>query len=241
MPEQNIERRVISADDTELRVDGDGGKISGYAARYNKKSVDFGGWDESIAPGAFDECIKDADVRALKNHDANLLLGRTTSGTLRLDANKRGLKYDVDVPGTTTGRDTVEEIRRKDITGNSFSFTVDQDEWVNYPDGTAHRTIIKVRELFDVGPVTFPAYPDTTVAARSFNAWKQQQAAIEEEGETETVVPEEINANEPEPAPEPTSEPATITAEQQLEVERGYRKAERILNRNRRARTPADN
>jgi len=231
MAEQNIERRVVVVEDAELRVDAGGHKMSGYAAKYNKKSVDFGGWTESIAAGAFDDCVKDADVRALKNHDPNLLLGRTTSGTLRLDANKRGLKWDADVPDTTTGRDTVEEIRRKDITGCSFAFTVDQDEWANYPDGTSHRTIVKVRELYDVGPVTYPAYPDTTVAARSFNAWKQQQDATEEDDENEVVVPDEVRGEEPEPEPVPES----LTFEQQQEIERGYRKAGRILNRNRRA------
>ena len=94
--EQNIERRVAPCDDAELRIepDGDGpGNMSGYAAKFNKWSVDLGGFVERIKLGAFKDAIKDADVRSLKNHDANLLLGRTTAGTLELEENKTGLRF----------------------------------------------------------------------------------------------------------------------------------------------------
>jgi len=163
----NMERRILPPEEIELRVEeGDKPKLVGYAAKFGKWSLDFGGWREKIHPKAFDAVLED-DVRALKNHDPNLLLGRTTSGTLRLSTNTVGLRFEVDLPNTTTGRDTLEEVRRKDITGCSFAFTVVEDTWKNHDDGTAERTITQVGQLFDVGPVTYPAYPDTTVAARS--------------------------------------------------------------------------
>ena len=181
MPEtenkNNVEKRVLLADDIELRVsEGKNPKLSGYAARFNKDSVDLGGFTERIAPGAFDDALGKSDVRALKNHDPNLVLGRTASKTLRLNANTKGLKFEVDMPDTTTGKDTVEEIRRGDITGCSFAFTVADggDDWLDRPDGGWLRTINKVNELFDVGPVTYPAYPDTSVAARSLDAVKKE-------------------------------------------------------------------
>jgi len=207
----NCERRVISGDDMELRVDdGDSPRMSGYAAKFGKWSVDLGGFTEKIRAGAFDEALIDCDVRALKNHDPNLILGRTTSKTLRLDTNSVGLRFEVDVPDTTTGRDTVQEIRRKDITGCSFSFTTAEDDWKYLEDGTVQRTIIKVGALYDVGPVTYPAYPDTTVAARSLEA--QRQSMEKEQGE---------------------SQPEVVDPERQRQIERGYRKAGRIINRNR--------
>jgi HK97 family phage prohead protease len=206
----NCERRVLVGEDMELRISDDGPtKMSGYAARFNKWSNDLGGFTEKIAPGAFDEALVDCDVRGLKNHDPNLLLGRTTSGTLRLDANARGLKFDLDIPETSTGRDTAEEIRRGDISGCSFGFTTSEDDWKYLEDGRIQRTIIKVAKLFDVGPVTFPAYPDTTVAARSLDAFKDSQEA-------------------PTPPPE---QPQLIDDKRQRQAGRAYRKLGRFLNR----------
>jgi HK97 family phage prohead protease len=210
----NIERRIFNIDEVELRVtDGDEPKIVGYAAKYNKWSVDLGGFTERIKKGAFDEALArdDADVRALKNHDPNLILGRTKSGTLRLTTNSVGLNFEVDPPNTSTGRDTIEEIRRKDITGCSFSFTTMEDDWKYKEDGTVERTIVKVGELFDVGPVTYPAYPDTTVAARSLDAFKEHIEKTE------------------------TKEDKQKEFERNREIERKYRLAGRIINRNKTA------
>lgn len=169
-----IERRILSVDDIELRVtDDDNPRITGYAAKFGI-FTDLGWFREKIKAGAFDEALKTSDVRCLKNHDPNLILGRTTSKTLRLESNSVGLKFDNDMPDTTTGKDTREEIRRGDISGCSFSFTVDDEEWKHFKDKPSDRTIIKVGRLFDVGPVTYPAYPDTTVAARSLEALKKE-------------------------------------------------------------------
>lgn len=245
---ENLERRILAVDDIELRVsdsDGDNPKITGYAAKYNRWSEDMGccgcKFTEKIRKGAFDQALEESDVRALKNHDSNLLLGRSTSGTLRLNSNSVGLHFEIDTPDTTTGRDIVEEIRRKDITGCSFSFTTAEDDWKYNEDGSVERTIIKVARLFDVGPVTYPAYPDTTVAARSLDAHKK---AADEEQEKKLKIGDENNeqsSNIPEKRgkktekTEQTDEDKKQKRERQRDIESKYRKAGRIINRNKSA------
>jgi len=183
-----IERRILSVDNIEMRVtDDDKPRITGYAAKFGI-FTDLGWFREKIKKGAFDEALKTSDVRCLKNHDPNLILGRTTSETLRLESNSVGLKFDNDMPDTTTGKDTREEIRRGDISGCSFSFTVEEEDWKHFKDKPSDRTIVKVGRLFDVGPVTYPAYPDTTVAARSLEENKKQNT---ENGDQN---PEELRA-----------------------------------------------
>jgi HK97 family phage prohead protease len=149
--------------------------ISGYAAVFNAETLIGGGmWGfrEQIAPGAFDQAIQDDDVRALFNHDPNYLLGRNVAGTLRLKSDKKGLRYEVDLPDTAAGRDVKTLVDRGDVSGSSFGFVVEEDEWVDgkvEKDGRMTlplRTIRKV-SLYDVSPVTYPAYPQTTVSARS--------------------------------------------------------------------------
>lgn len=227
----NIERRVINPEDVELRVsDGDDPKITGYAAKFGKWSVDLGGFTEKIRAGAFDKALEDSDVRALKNHDPSLLLGRSSSKTLRLSTNTVGLQFELDVPNTTTGRDVVEEIRRKDISGCSFSFTTAEDDWKYNEDGTVQRTIIKIGELFDVGPVTYPAYPDTTVAVRSLDAFKET-VPFEKSSDTPAEKQEPEKRAEQDPANE------ILDPETQRLYERKYRKAGRIINRCRPAKS----
>ncbi len=218
----DIERRILSIDDIELRVtDGDELKITGYAAKFGKWSLDLGGFKEKIRKGAFDEALEKSDVRALKNHDPNLLLGRTSSGTLELKTNSVGLRMEIDPPDTNTGRDIIEEIRRKDITGCSFSFTTLEDDWKYPEDGSVERTIIKIGELFDVGPVTYPAYPDTSVAARSMDAHQKNVEQEKRDAEQESQKSDEEKREE-----------ERIQCENQREINRKYRLAGRIINRN---------
>ena len=114
-----IERRMLPADEMPLDIEErEGGLpiIRGMAAVYNKPSRDLGGFREVILPGAFDHILerkyKKMDVVALWNHDANQLLGRTSSGTLRLSSDERGLKYELDPPATTLARDLMTLVRR---------------------------------------------------------------------------------------------------------------------------------
>ena len=94
-----------------------------------------------------------------------MILARTASGTLRIYEDERGLKYEFEAPKTTAGNDVLEMIKRGDISQSSFGFTVEQDSWAKR-DGTTYRTIKKVKRLYDVSPVTFPAYPEASVAVR---------------------------------------------------------------------------
>ena len=161
MKNKNIEKRAatVEAAQEESRM------ISGYAAVFDSDSEDLGGFTERIERGAFAEAIKVSDVRALFNHDNNMILARTASGTLRIYEDERGLKYEFEAPNTNVGNDVLEMIKRGDISQSSFGFRVEKDSWTKR-DGTTYRTIKKVKQLYDVSPVTFPAYPEASVAVR---------------------------------------------------------------------------
>jgi HK97 family phage prohead protease len=168
IPTGTRERRLVKFDRVEIRK-GDNGlrTLAGHAAVFNSNSEPMYGFTERIKPGCFSRAIKEDDVRALFNHDSNLVLGRNTAKTLRLSEDKEGLAFECDLPDTQAARDVATLIERGDISGCSFSFRTLKDEWDYSPDGaTTMRTLIDV-ELFDVGPVTFPAYPATDVSVRS--------------------------------------------------------------------------
>ena len=147
------------------------GKIAGYAAMFNTLSQDLGGFKERIAPNAFSDVLEQ-DVRAVFNHDPSLIVGRSTSGTLRLSVDGTGLAYEVDLPNTTLGRDLAELVKRGDISQSSFRFKVLKQSWSIGEDGGEIRTIEQVGQLVDVSPVTYAAYIDATVAKRSFDETK---------------------------------------------------------------------
>jgi len=138
--------------------------ITGYAAVFNKWSEDLGGFKEKIAQGAFRKTLQSADVRALFNHDPNYVLGRTSSNTLELEENNKGLRVKIVPPGTQWANDLLVSINRGDVNQMSFGFRVIDDDWEDKPSGI-QRTIREV-ELFDVSAVTFPAYPQTSVQLR---------------------------------------------------------------------------
>ena len=152
-------------------------KIEGYPAMFNKHSEDLGGFIEKIAPGAFANSLKNGDdVRALLNHDQNYVLGRTTSGTVELREDKKGLYMVNKPPDTQWARDLKVSIERGDITQMSFGFWVKDEEWRNRKDQAPVRTLKEVG-LVDVSVVTFPAYPDTSVAVRSMEEWQKKDTA----------------------------------------------------------------
>lgn len=178
-----FEQRLLLAQQGEVRAiapaDGASGppKIAGYAAVFNTRSELIGGmFYEEIAPGAFDDVLGQ-DVRGLFNHDRNYLLGRTASGTLRLSVDSRGLAYEIDPPDSQTVRDLVlAPLARGDMSGSSFTFRIaDGGESWREEGGAVIRTITRIAELRDVGPVAFPAYPDAKAAQRSLEAWQQSR------------------------------------------------------------------
>tara|TARA_R110000744_G_scaffold260367_1_gene375332 strand:+ start:70 stop:1116 length:1047 start_codon:yes stop_codon:yes gene_type:complete len=169
LPERNdpmpIERRTAT-EGVELREDGDTLTAVGYAATFNRLSQNLGGFVERVAPGAFTKTVQEADVRALFNHEPDHLLGRSTTGTLRMSEDAHGLRYEIDLPPTTLGRDVAALLRRGDISGSSFGFRTIGDGWSETEDGYPLRTLTEVA-LRDVGPVTFPAYSSTEASLRS--------------------------------------------------------------------------
>jgi uncharacterized protein len=161
----NAMRRFVPGT-VELRKAGDGKSMGrGYAAKFNTLSEDFGGFKERIAGGFFDEVLAD-DVRALFNHDPNLILGRSTKKTLRLGVDTTGLWYEYDDPGTTYSLDLLISLGRGDVDQSSFAFSVKEDRWDKI-DNIWVRTLLKAQRLYDVSPVTYPAYPDTEASSRS--------------------------------------------------------------------------
>ncbi|WP_016854783.1 HK97 family phage prohead protease [Halomonas smyrnensis] len=169
-----VEKRALAAEvRAEEGEEGQPARIVGHGAVFNKRSeMIMGMFKEEIAPGAFDDVLGD-DVRALFNHDANFVLGRTRSQTLELSVDAEGLRYEITPPDTQSVRDLVlAPLSRGDITGSSFAFRVapDGDEWREEDDGLIVRTITRFSRLLDVSPVTYPAYPDAGAAARSLEA-----------------------------------------------------------------------
>lgn len=161
----------------ELRAeDGDEGglpSIRGHAAVFNKKSEDLGGFKEIIMPGAFDSALERGDdVRALVDHDPSKIIGRAKAGTLTLNTDSKGLRVKIVPPDNTVGRDIVESIRRGDVDSMSFGFRTIEDVWRTV-DGEEIRELMDL-ELFDVSPVSFPAYPQTDVAVRSLADWRSK-------------------------------------------------------------------
>lgn len=152
----------------EVRAAEDGSmKIDGYASVFNSRSELLGWYYEYIEEGFFDDVLKD-DVRALFNHDANYVLGRTVSNTLSLSVDNTGLRYSIDLPNTSFAKDLCESMKRGDISQSSFGFVVGLDRW-EYDDKNDIyiRYLVKAERLFDVSPVTYPAYTQTSSTARS--------------------------------------------------------------------------
>ena len=149
--------------------------IVGYAAMFNQMSDDLGGFREVIAPGAFTKALDD-DVRALFNHDANIVLGRTRSKTLRISQDEKGLAIEIDPPATAAAAALMESIRRGDISQMSFGFQTIKDKWEMNSSGEPLRTLLEVR-LFDVSPVTYPAYSQTEVTLRSLAEFRKTVCA----------------------------------------------------------------
>lgn len=139
--------------------------IVGYALKFNTESENLGGFVEKIDSRAL-ESANLSDVRALFNHDANMVLGRSKAGTLKLEVDELGLKYTIDPPDTSFARDLMESMGRGDIDQSSFGFTLNYDnggdEWEYDENRDLYvRTIREFKDIFDVSVVTYPAYTAT--------------------------------------------------------------------------------
>jgi uncharacterized protein len=157
-----MERRAVPTE-FEVRSEGSTFNFYGYALKWDARSQNLGGFRERVAQGATTDSITRDDIRALFNHDPNLILGRNRSNTLRLSEDSTGLHYEVDMPDTTYARDLATAMERGDVSQSSFGFKTagpEGDSWAEDEDGFPLRTLQKVA-LFDVSPVTYPAYTDS--------------------------------------------------------------------------------
>jgi HK97 family phage prohead protease len=174
------ETRAITSDDGTLR------KIVGYAAVFDKPSEDMG-FIEYVRKGAFKKAIGKSDARALFNHDTDTLpLGRQSAGTLILREDETGLYYEIIPPDTQSARDLMTSIDRGDVRESSYGFTVAVDEWDFTNKDFIKRTIIEVEEVFDVSPVVFAAFNDTSVALRKM---EERKTAIPLNGDKSAADP----------------------------------------------------
>jgi HK97 family phage prohead protease len=150
--------------------------IVGTATVFNS-SYDMGWYDEEMTSDVFEDADMN-DVVALFNHDANMVLARTKSGTLKLNLTGNALEYSFDAPNTTLGNDLLEMVKRGDIYQSSFAFSVEKEDWQENMGGKPKRIIRSIKKVYDVSPVTYPANPDTTVAKRSY---EEVQGKVEED------------------------------------------------------------
>lgn len=154
-------QRLNAELETEMR----GNTLSGHAATFKTYARIGGGW-EGIARTGFDQVLKD-DVPALINHDMNLVLARTSSGTLKLATDDSGLYFEAQLGQQTYARDLRESVQRGDISGCSFGFVPGQVEHRKAKDGHQLRMHTRMKRLLDVSPVTYPAYEGTDVLLRT--------------------------------------------------------------------------
>ena len=196
-----MQQRNYKLSEVTTRSAEDGSPIlEGFFVRYDDVYEVAPGATESIAPGAFTESIH-GDVRALYNHNHDLVLGRTSAGTLTLEDRELGLWGSIKInPKDSQAMDAYERIKRGDITGCSFGFDIEKESTEVKEDGSVHWTIEKVNPLLEVSPCVFPAYEATSIAARERDleeikqrenvAWKEKMKARLKHGTESTDAPE---------------------------------------------------
>jgi uncharacterized protein len=168
------EVRAVDAGDGKI-------KVRGYGLVYNKPSeVMTTRWGdkfrEVIKPGACLRSLSDVDLQVDMHHDSSKILGRKSAGTATFGDDAVGTWYEADLPDTSYGRDLKISLDRKDIPGSSFEFCTVEDSW-SEPDaqGVMTRTLHDIH-VFTMGPVTNPAYRDTTAACRALEGHKETRS-----------------------------------------------------------------
>jgi uncharacterized protein len=161
------ELRFLPFEDWEVRETKDGPILEGYASVFNTEAVIFNAWREMVAPGAYKKTIQENDIRSVWNHNTDLVLGRNKAKTLELREDDIGLKVKIFPPDTQAGRDAVTSIKRGDVTQMSIAFRVIKQDRQEDEDERLPLRIIREAKLFEVSPVTFPAFEATSIQARS--------------------------------------------------------------------------
>jgi HK97 family phage prohead protease len=192
--EETMEKRSINF---ELRAKPESRTIFGTATVFNS-SYDMGWYDEEMSSDSLNEADM-KDVVALFNHDMNMVLARTSSGTLKLNVTGNAMEYEFEAPNTSLGNDLLEMVKRGDVYQSSFAFTVEKESWQEREGSKPKRIIRSIKKVYDVSPVTYPANPDTMVAKRSYDATKQidedLQKVIDISVESEINIQNELRRN----------------------------------------------
>jgi HK97 family phage prohead protease len=192
--EETMEKRSINF---ELRAKPESRTIFGTATVFNS-SYDMGWYDEEMSSDSLNEADM-KDVVALFNHDMNMVLARTSSGTLKLNVTGNAMEYEFEAPNTTLGNDLLEMVKRGDVYQSSFAFTVEAEDWQERSGMKPKRVIRSIKKVYDVSPVTYPANPDTMVAKRGYDATKQidedLQKVIDISVESEINIQNELRRN----------------------------------------------
>ncbi|PGB51839.1 HK97 family phage prohead protease [Bacillus anthracis] len=175
-----IEVREVNEDEGKRTISG--------SIKYNNESAEMRDWwgdtfVEEIAEGAFDESLKIRDVVGLWSHDTSQVLGNTKSKTLRIENDKKELRFELDIPNTTVGNDAWELIKRGDVDGVSFGMKVTKDKWSSEEreNGKLYKRSILNAELYEISPVAFPAYPTNEVSVRSLDDFKAGEKRVADE------------------------------------------------------------
>ena len=195
MSKEKKEKRFL-ASEIERRMDEEGedsNVLEGYASVFGTVADIGGFFDETVARGAFTRAVQEGqDVRALVDHDASKVLGRTKSKTLELVEDDKGLRVKITLPDTTVGRDIKESVRRGDVSQMSIGFFVVGEE-VDRTGDKVLRTITDV-DLFDVSVVTYPAFEDTEISLRSaIDAFNQSESELSKEGKFKRIYRAKLN------------------------------------------------
>ena len=185
MKEKKVDKEIrVLTTTIEVRTDEEGETkgLTGYAAKFNEESKPLRDWwgdefVEVIAPGAFKSSLENNTIKALYNHNPDYVLGSTKAGTLRLEEDEIGLRFDLDLPNTQIANDLYEGVKRGDIDGVSFGFRVKEDKWTEVKMDDGWKTIRTLREidLIEISPTAFPAYEQTEVDCRSLVKMKEQR------------------------------------------------------------------
>lgn len=173
-------REMYFRTDFQTRQENDTKYIEGYFIRFNEETELWDGVFEEVAPEAVEDSLKKNDIRCLFNHDTSIVLGRTGNGTLELKKDSKGIFGRVKInPNDKQAMDILARIERGDINACSFGFNIIKEDIQNRDDGSV-KFILREIDLKEVSPVTFPAYPTTSISARKkdYEQYKQKQLEL---------------------------------------------------------------
>lgn len=160
--------------------------IQGYVVKFNERShLLYDEWYERVAKGAFAKSLEENTIKALWNHNSDIVLGSTKSRTLELVEDEIGLRFELELPNSSQARDIYESIKRGDVDGVSFGFYIrdNGDKWEYLKDEDVYeRTLLDI-DLIEISPTPFPAYPTSEVGKRSLqehNLKTREERVLEE-------------------------------------------------------------